>query len=92
MIRKIILVLLIVINAFKVNAQETDITTYYFIRHAEKERTDITNKNPDLTEKGQQRAENWSTVFKNVDFDFIYLTNYNRTIQTATPTPKSKNL
>ena len=28
-----------------------DITTYYLIRHAEKNITDLTNKNPHLTEK-----------------------------------------
>ncbi|WP_372792442.1 histidine phosphatase family protein [Lutibacter sp.] len=90
--RKIFFLLLIVISAIKVNAQESEITTYYFIRHAEKERNDATNNNPNLTEKGQQRAENWSSVFKNVDFDLVYSTNYNRTIQTATPTLESKSL
>ncbi|WP_299528073.1 histidine phosphatase family protein, partial [uncultured Lutibacter sp.] len=90
--RKIIFILLIGISVLKVNAQESEITTYYFIRHAEKERTDKTNENPNLTENGQQRAENWSTVFKNVDFDLIYSTNYNRTIETATPTSESKSL
>jgi len=84
--------LLIVLSVLKINAQESEVTTYYFIRHAEKERTDVTNENPNLTEKGQQRAENWSAVFKNVDFDLVYSTNYNRTIQTAIPTSESKNL
>lgn len=84
--------MLIVLSVLKINAQESEVTTYYFIRHAEKERTDVTNENPNLTEKGQQRAENWSAVFKNVDFDLVYSTNYNRTIQTAIPTSESKNL
>lgn len=92
MIKKIIFILLIVLSVLKINAQESEVTTYYFIRHAEKERTDVTNENPNLTEKGQQRAENWSAVFKNVDFDLVYSTNYNRTIQTAIPTSESKNL
>lgn len=83
---------LVVVSILKIQAQESDVTTYYFIRHAEKERTDVTNKNPNLTEKGQLRAKNWSTVFENVDFDLIYSTNYKRTVQTATPTAKSKNL
>ncbi|WP_456378268.1 phosphoglycerate mutase family protein [Lutibacter sp.] len=84
--------LLIVLSVLNGNAQESEITTYYFIRHAEKIRTDTTNKNPNLTEKGMRRAENWSIVFSTIDFDRIYSTNYNRTIQTATPTAKSKNL
>lgn len=80
------------LTIFNSQAQENEITTYYFIRHAEKIRTDKTNKNPDLNEKGKQRAEYWNTVFKNVTFDEIYSTNYNRTLQTAGPTAKSKNL
>lgn len=90
--RKIIFLLLIAINIFEIQAQESKTTTYYFIRHAEKSRVDIANKNPDLTEKGKNRAKNWTTVFENVNFDLIYSTNYNRTIQTAIPTAKSKNL
>jgi len=83
---------LIVFLSIKVNAQESNKTTYYLIRHAEKLRTDKTNRNPELAEKGINRAENWNTVFKNVKFDFVYATNYNRTIQTATPTAKNNKL
>ncbi len=36
-----------------------DITTYYLIRHAEKERTNPSNRDPHLTAIGQERAENW---------------------------------
>lgn len=67
-------------------------TTYYLIRHAEKDRSDKTNKNPNLNEDGTQRAENWSKVFEHVPFDAIYSTNYNRTIETATPTAETKEL
>lgn len=73
-------------------AQENEETTYYFIRHTEKDRTDESNKNPDLTEKGLQRAENWSVVFENIKFDAIYSTKFNRTIQTAEPTAKKNGL
>lgn len=67
-------------------------TTYYIIRHAEKDRTDANNKNPDLSEKGKLRAQNWAKVFKDVDFDAIYVTKYNRTKQTAQPTAQSQSL
>jgi len=67
-------------------------TTYYLIRHAEKDRTDKTNNNPNLNKNGQERALRWADHFKNVKFDAIYSTNYNRTLQTATPTAKSKNI
>ena len=67
-------------------------TTYYIIRHAEKDRTDTANKNPNLTEKGKLRAQNWAKVFKDVDFDAIYSTDYNRTKQTAQPIATSQSL
>lgn len=90
--RKIFFWFFVVAYSLNFYAQENELTTYYFIRHAEKVRTDKANKNPNLTEKGNDRAENWNAVFKNVKFDFIYSTNYNRTIQTATPTAKSNDL
>jgi broad specificity phosphatase PhoE len=62
---------------------ETKPTTYYLVRHAEKDRSDVENKNPDLTEAGYQRAKNWNIILNHVDFDMVYTTNYNRTIQTA---------
>ncbi len=72
------------------NAQE--VTTYYFIRHAEKLRIDKTDKNPNLNFNGYKRAEAWKDVFSNVPFDAIYSTDYNRTKLTAKPTATSKNL
>lgn len=67
-------------------------TTYYLIRHAEKDRSDSSNRNPDLKAEGQDRAERWAKRFKDVDFDVVYSTDYNRTQQTAAPTAKSKGL
>ena len=67
-------------------------TTYYLIRHAEKDRTDETNKNPNLNEKGLERSEKWASYFKNIDLDAVYSTSYNRTIQTAKPISDSKKL
>ena len=69
-----------------------DITTYYLIRHAEKNLTDLTNKNPHLTEKGKQRAIRWVSVFKNIQFDIIYSTNFHRTIETARPLVLEKGI
>lgn len=64
----------------------SEVTTYYFIRHAEKNRSDSTNLNPHLTNIGKMRAENWSSIFNNITFNAIYSTNFNRTIETAKPT------
>nr|WP_321236518.1 phosphoglycerate mutase family protein [uncultured Psychroserpens sp.] len=67
-------------------------TTYYFIRHAEKDRSDKTNKNPNLTEAGKSRANHWSEILQHVKFDAVYSTKYNRTMQTAEPTAKKNEL
>ncbi|MFD2917981.1 SixA phosphatase family protein [Psychroserpens luteus] len=72
--------------------KDTEMTTYYFIRHAEKDRTDATNKNPNLNQLGLKRADGWSKYFENIKLDAIYSTNYNRTQQTAQPTAKKKKL
>lgn len=90
--KKLVFVFLILTCTLKLQAQDSEVTTYYFIRHAEKVRADKTDRNPNLTEKGRSRAQNWSTVFGNIDFDIIYSTNYHRTIQTAEPTASSKGL
>lgn len=65
------------------NTNLQDVTTYYFIRHAEKLTTDPNDKDPDLTEEGIRRSENWANVFKDVPFDLIYSSNYKRTMSTA---------
>ena len=67
-------------------------TKYFFIRHAEKNEIDKTDRNPELTEKGEQRAIYWSEVLNNVNFDEVYSTNYNRTIKTALPIAAKNNL
>lgn len=89
--KKQILILLFLISSLSVFSQEK-VTTYYLIRHAEKDRSDNSNKNPNLTEKGNERAKKWANTFKNIAFDAIYSTNYNRTKQTVKPTAESKNI
>ena len=49
----------------KINLAEKENTSvYYFIRHAEKDRSDSTNKNPSLTIQGLERANKWAVFFK----------------------------
>jgi 2,3-bisphosphoglycerate-dependent phosphoglycerate mutase len=67
-------------------------TTYYLIRHAEKDRTDTKNRNPNLNKKGQERAKKWANYFKNIDLEAVYSTKYNRTMQTAKRSADSKGL
>jgi broad specificity phosphatase PhoE len=85
------LLLIFVLTAI-LSCTTEETTTYYLIRHAEKVRTDATNRNPNLNETGKERATNWGTYFKNIDLDAVYTTDYNRTQQTASPTAKNKNL
>ncbi|NER13332.1 phosphoglycerate mutase [Leptobacterium flavescens] len=93
--KKLILLLLLCTYCFTGNAQESansELTTYYFIRHAEKDRTDPNNRNPTLTQDGLSRALKWAETFKNVRFDAVYSTNYERTKQTAAPTAHKNKL
>ena len=89
--KKYTLLLIFVFTAL-LSCTTEETTTYYLIRHAEKVRTDATNRNPNLNEAGTKRAANWGTYFKNIDLDAVYATNYNRTQQTASPTAKNKKL
>ena len=89
---KILAILLILSLMLPVQAQEEGSTTIYLIRHAEKDRSDKSNRNPHLTEKGNARALKWAEVLKNVSFDAVYSTDYHRTKETATPTLKQSNL
>tara|TARA_B100000767_G_scaffold256241_1_gene263143 strand:- start:870 stop:1361 length:492 start_codon:yes stop_codon:yes gene_type:complete len=84
--------LLIILLLCSISSYAQEVTTYYLVRHAEKDRSDKTNPNPELTEKGKQRAIQWSKVFKNISFEAIYSTNYLRTLATAEPTAKSQKL
>ena len=77
---------------FNVNAQEknknnseTTVTTYYFIRHAEKDRTDKTDRDPHLIDIGLERAEQWNAILANIKFDAVYSTNNNLEITLYDP-------
>lgn len=65
-------------------------TTYYLIRHAEKDRTNPENQDPELNEEGLKRAEAWANIFSEIELDAIYSTDFLRTQQTAKPIAESK--
>ena len=90
MIKKLLLICILVFTTSVWCSSE--VTTYYFIRHAEKLRIDKTDQNPKLSEEGLKRADAWRTVFSNVNLDAIYSTDYLRTKLTAKPTADSKSL
>lgn len=68
------------------------VSTFYFIRHAEKDRTDPENHDPELNQDGLMRAIKWAEVFDPIELDAIYSTNYERTSMTAAPTSVKKNI
>jgi len=86
--RNIVFILLVIVCNFSNYAQEvkdTETTVIYFIRHAEKDRSNPNDRNPSLTQDGLGRAIKWADVFKNEQLDAVYSTDYNRTKQTAAP-------
>jgi broad specificity phosphatase PhoE len=72
----------------QVTLGQNTITQYYFIRHAEKVDR---SKNPDLSEKGIERAQEWKALFSEINFDAVYSTDFNRTLQTIQPIVAGNN-
>lgn len=61
----------------------------YLVRHAEKQ---LEQKNPNLTECGEVRAEQLASMLEKVAIEKIYSTSYNRTMATAQPYATQKNI
>jgi len=70
----------------------TEVSTYYFIKHAEIDRSDSQNADPELIQKGLGRAMHWAEIFKDVELDAIYSTDYSKASMTAAPTSVKKNI
>ncbi|TDD77361.1 SixA phosphatase family protein [Flavobacterium caseinilyticum] len=83
------IVLIIALLFLNISFGQQNITTYYFIRHAEKVDS---SQNPNLSEKGLKRAELWNKIFSEIRFDEIYSTDYKRTLQTASPTATARRI
>src|SRR5687768_13565710 len=60
-------------------------TTYYVVRHAEKETTNTMTSDVPLSEEGKQRAVALKDILQNQKVSQIYSTNYIRTKTTAQP-------
>lgn len=87
------IIIIIFVSCGKSQSQTDPITTkYYLIRHAEKDKSDKTNRDPRLIAKGQERAQKWAKYFDSIKLNAVYSTNYLRTRNTAKPTADSKNL
>ncbi len=68
------------------------VSTFYFIRHAEKDRSDAENANPELNQDGLGRAMLWAEVLDYENLDAIYTTDYKRTEMTAAATAVKKDM
>ena len=87
-----ILKILVLLLVFSFEKPSDECSTIYLIRHAEKVRTDKSDRDPDLNNKGFLRAENWKDYFFDKDISKIYSTNYKRTVKTVKPLAENKNL
>jgi len=68
-----------------------DSFTIYLVRHAEKSLENKSDRNPELTDCGHQRAESLAQFFDQVDISHVYSSDYARTVSTAKPVANSKN-
>ena len=84
--------LLLIVFSLLNACNSEEMTTYYLIRHAEKDRTNKANRNPNLNEKGQERVKIWTNYFENIDLDAVYSTQFKRTMQTAKTIAGNKSL
>lgn len=82
------IIVLLLFFWIEVTLSQNTITQYYFIRHAEKADS---SKNPDLSEKGIERAQQWKALFSDINFDAVYSTDFNRTLQTIQPIVAGNN-
>jgi phosphohistidine phosphatase SixA len=72
-------------------------TTYYLVRHAEKESSTTMSSSAmttdvPLSEAGRQRAEALKDLLKNEDIKYIFSTNFIRTKSTAQPLATALNI
>lgn len=71
---------------------DTGISTFYFIRHAEKDRSNPQDSDPELNQDGMGRAMHWAEILKDVELDAIYSTDFRRTSETAAATSVKKDI
>jgi 2,3-bisphosphoglycerate-dependent phosphoglycerate mutase len=84
-----VLILTIITNVLL--AQESVITTFILVRHAEKDLTQSTN-DPDLSADGKNRATRLNDLLRKTDVTAIYSTPYKRTQQTVAAVATEKGL
>lgn len=68
---------------------QNGLTTIILVRHAEKMDN---SSDPGLSETGYKRADKLAAMFRNVEFDAVYTTDFKRTRETARPVAEANNL
>jgi len=76
----------------EINDKAPVVSTFYFIRHAEKDRSNTENLDPELNQEGLGRSIRWERIFSEIPLDEIYCTDYERTTMTAAPTAISQDI
>ena len=76
--------------SFSLSSLAQDLTTFILVRHAEKAQDD--DRNPSLSEIGQERAEKLSDLLGPMEISAIYSTPYKRTRNTVAPIAEEKEL
>lgn len=90
-----LIIVCITFSSIATFAQEemlSEITTYYFLRHAEKDRSNASEKDASLTNDGHKRAQDWSIILQHIPFDVVYSTDFKRTKETGQPTAANNRL
>jgi 2,3-bisphosphoglycerate-dependent phosphoglycerate mutase len=86
----ILVIFAILFNLQAVNAQKA--ITIFVVRHAEKDVTDVKQKDPGLSIQGVERAVDLMKYLSGSKLDSVYCTSYKRAVSTALPTAKKKGL
>ncbi len=88
--KNFIILMLIFSISFTANSQK--VTIIYLVRHAEKITIDPNNKDPLLTERGQQRSNDLVNKLKKNKLSAIYSTDFQRTKLTVKPIADKQGL
>ena len=92
--KNIIIISTLILTLFT-SCDDQEVTTFYLVRHAEKEMNDSTekqNNDPKLTIEGKQRAQKLADLLQEEKISAIYATVYQRNMKTVAPLARSKDL
>lgn len=84
--------ILVALGIFAMTACTPSSFEIYIVRHAEKAETEVDNRDPLLSECGQQRAEALVNWFAHKNIQTIYATQYQRTQLTGRPLAEDRDL